>query len=169
MTTFVLLTFLFISYNYCQPYPNIAYPFSPLSASDSLNLPQQGAKVSVSADGLSFAFSGPNNNRGLGAIWVFDFDASTGNFTQQGSALVGSGTMIFDDSEIKTIGASATASEGYGLALSGDGLTCAAGGIFDGFIGAVWVFKRSAKGSPWIQDGPKIQVPGNYNCRRCCC
>jgi len=63
-------------------------------------------------------------------------------FTQQGSKLVGTGN----------IGAS---SQGFSVAVSGDGNTAIEGGFSDNSnAGAVWIFTRS--GGVWSQQGPKL-------------
>jgi hypothetical protein len=67
-------------------------------------------------------------------------------FVQGGDKLVGSD-------------ASGPASQGWSVALSGDGNTAIVGGLNDNFFaGAAWVFTRD--GAAWIQQGPKLVGSG---------
>jgi hypothetical protein len=52
---------------------------------------EQGTSVSLSADGNTAIVGGPDDNGATGAVWVFTF--SRGVWTQQGSKLVGTGTV----------------------------------------------------------------------------
>jgi hypothetical protein len=66
-------------------------------------------------------------------------------WTQQGSKLVGTGA---DNSADQV-------SQGFSVALSGDGHTALVGGPIDaGFVGAVWIFVR-VRGT-WTQQGGKL-------------
>lgn len=44
--------------------------------------------MSLSADGLFLAVGGPYENMGLGATWVFRYDASSKSYKQLGDKLV---------------------------------------------------------------------------------
>ena len=69
-----------------------------------------------------------------------------GQFTQQGSKLVGTGAV-------------GLASQGWSVALSGDGNTAIIGGREDNSdAGAAWVFTRS--GDVWSQQGSKLVGTG---------
>src|SRR5216683_1915065 len=72
---------------------------------------------------------------------------ASGQFTQQGPKLVGSG-------------ASGAANQGQSVAMSADGNTALVGGYYDnnGFSGAAWVFVRS--GGTWTQQGSKLVGSG---------
>jgi hypothetical protein len=50
----------------------------------------QGQSVALSGDGNTALVGGPDDNNNLGAVWVFTRDSS-GNWSQQGNKLVGSG------------------------------------------------------------------------------
>jgi hypothetical protein len=105
---------------------------------------EQGASVTLSADGNTAFVGGPGDNSGIGATWVFT--RSGGTWKQQGSKLVGTG-------------ASGAAEQGASVALSGDGNTAVVGGGDDnGDVGAAWVFTRS--GSVWTQQGGKLTGSG---------
>ena len=67
-------------------------------------------------------------------------------FVQQGSTLVGTGAV-------------GDATQGWSVALSGDGNTALVGGRDDNSdVGAAWVFTRS--GTTWTQQGPKLVGTG---------
>jgi FG-GAP-like repeat len=87
---------------------------------------QQGYSVALSGDGNTVLIGGPEDNSGMGATWVF---TRSGGWTQYGNRLVG------------TFG-SATARQGWSVALSSDGTTALIGGPDDtaGDSGAAWVF-----------------------------
>ncbi|MGA8030121.1 MAG: FG-GAP repeat protein [Bryobacteraceae bacterium] len=120
---------------------------SKLGGSDDAGTAGQGYSVSLSADGNTALESGPVDNTFIGAAWVFTRDSS-GNWTQQGSKLVG-------------IDAVGTPYEGHSVALSGDGDTALIGGPYDNGTlfgsapGAVWVFTRNSSGI-WTQQGSKL-------------
>jgi hypothetical protein len=104
---------------------------------------EQGVSVRLSADGNTAIVGGYYDNTGVGAAWVFTRSGST--WTQQ-AKLVGS----------SAVGA---ASQGFSIALSGDGNTAAVGGWADSSnAGATWIFTRS--GSVWSQQGSKLVGSG---------
>jgi hypothetical protein len=105
----------------------------------------QGISVSLSGDGNTAIVGGYADNNLLGAAWVYT--RSAGVWSQQ-AKLVGTGAVgLFG------------ASQGYSVALSGDGNTAIVGGPLDNTgAGAVWVFTRS--GSAWSQQGPKLVGTG---------
>jgi hypothetical protein len=89
----------------------------------------QGTSVTLSRDGNTASFGGPNDNKGIGAAWVFT--RSHGAWSQQ-AKLVGTGVI------------GNRASQGYSVSLSGDGNTVVVGGPVDHRnTGAVWVLTRS--------------------------
>ena len=92
---------------------------------------QQGTSVTLSADGNIAIVGGPWDN-GPGAAWVFVRSGDA--WSQQGTKVVGSG-------------ASGPASQGWSVALSGDGTTAIVGGYGDkNFTGAAWIFSSTG---PW--------------------
>ncbi|MEI6138225.1 MAG: IPT/TIG domain-containing protein, partial [Mariniphaga sp.] len=101
---------------------------------------QQGSSVSLSADGNTAIIGGRNDNSFKGAVWVF---TRSGNvWSQQGSKLVGTGTV-------------GNVNMGYSVSLSADGNTAIAGGYQDNSgTGACWVFTRTA--GTWSQQGDKL-------------
>jgi len=108
----------------------------------------QGWSASLSADGNTLAIGGDTDDGSIGATWIFTRSGST--WTQQGSKLIGTG-------------ATSIASQGWSVALSGDGNTLAIGGPTDdsvagAYIGAVWIFTRS--GGVWTQQGSKLVGTG---------
>jgi hypothetical protein len=110
------------------------------------NTSAQGWSVALSGDGNTAAVGGYEDNSSEGAVWVFT--RSNGVWTQQGQKLVGSG--------------GSASSQGYSVALSGDGNTLLEGGYTDnpgpGPVGAAWVFTRSS--GVWTQQGPKLSGTG---------
>jgi uncharacterized protein (TIGR03437 family) len=120
---------------------------------------QQGGAVALSADGNSAIVGGfgddrgVQDNRGVGAAWVFT--RSGGVWGQQGSKLVGTGAIGF-------------AAQGSSVALSADGNTAVVGGPNDNNPdranadngrdmsgpGAAWMFTRSE--GVWSQQGSKL-------------
>jgi hypothetical protein len=119
-----------------------------LVGSDAVGQAGQGVSVSLSADGNTAIVGGPGDNSFAGgAAWVYT--SSNGVWSQQGSKLVGTGAV-------------GNASQGYSVALSGDGNTAIVGGPNDdnpgdGALnapGATWVYTRS--GSVWTQQGSKL-------------
>jgi uncharacterized protein (TIGR03437 family) len=104
---------------------------------------QQGTSVALSADGNTAIVGGIVDNSDIGAAWVF---TRSGTVWTQQAKLVGSG-------------ASGMPLQGQSVALSADGNTALIGGNGDnGFIGAVWVFTRSA--GVWTQQGAKLVGTG---------
>ena len=104
----------------------------------------QGLGLSLSADGNTVVFGGPQDNSGVGATWVFTRSGTA--WTQQGTKLLGSG-------------ATGAADQGGSLSLSADGNTVLIGGDTDNAsAGAAWVFTRS--GSTWAQQGSKLVGSG---------
>ena len=98
---------------------------------------EQGSGVALSGDGNTALVGGPEDNDGVGAVWVFTRSGTT--WTQQGAKLVGTGAV-------------GDAGQGSSVALSGDGNTALVGG------GGVWVFTRS--GTTWTQQGSKFGAAG---------
>jgi len=104
----------------------------------------QGISVAMSGDGNTALVGGTYDNGAVGAAWVFV--NNNGNWTQQGSKLVGNLQV-------------GTPAEGNSLALSSDGNTAVIGGSQDtGSLGAVWVFTRT--NGVWTQQGNKLVGTG---------
>ena len=113
---------------------------SELIGTGATGLAFQGYSVAISSDGNTLIESGPQDNGGIGGVWVFT--RSGGVWTQQGSELIGTG-------------ATGLANQGYSVGLSGDGNTLVEGGVDDNTgIGGVWVFTRS--GGVWTQQGSEL-------------
>jgi hypothetical protein len=116
-----------------------------LVGTGTVGIAEQGFAVALSADGNTAIVGAPYDNGDAGATWVFTRD-SQGLWTQQGQKLVGTGAV--------------TASQGFSVALSGDGNTAIVGGYTDnaGQPGATWVFTSSA--GVWTQQGQKLVATG---------
>ncbi len=101
----------------------------------------QGYSVALSSDGNTAIVGGPQDNSGIGAVWIFT--RSGGVWTQQGLKLVGTnsvGVHVY---------------QGTSVSISSDGNTAINGGYEDNTgVGAVWIFTRS--GTMWTQQGPKL-------------
>jgi len=121
----------------------------PLIGSDGVGSTYQGGAVALSYDGSTALVGGAGDNTVIGAAWVFVRDG-LGNWSQQGSKLVGAGV------------AGPRAYQGESVALSADGNTALVGGYLDdGGVGAVWVFTRGD--GVWSQQGDKLAVTGRQN------
>ena len=100
----------------------------------------QGASVSLSANGTTALIGAPADDTARGAAWVFT--RSAGAWTQQGSKLVGTG-------------ATAVATQGSSVSLSANGVVALIGGPADNSnAGAVWLFVLS--NGRWIQQDSKL-------------
>lgn len=109
---------------------------------------EQGASVSLSADGKTLAVGGYGDNSGIGAVWVFT--QSGGNWSQMGNKLVGTGYLGSTPYHVY---------QGSSVHLSSDGKTLAVGGYGDNnYTGAVWMYTLS--GSNWGQKGNKLVGTG---------
>jgi uncharacterized protein (TIGR03437 family) len=110
------------------------------------NIPVAGGTVvAISGDGRT-AVVGVDD-----AIWITTQDSS-GNWSQEGTKLTGSGEMEPNQGAIQYW----TPLQGSAVAISADGNTLAEGGRGDDLgVGAVWVFSRDAKGN-WSQQGSKL-------------
>ena len=105
---------------------------------------QQGASVSVSADGNTAIVGGNYDNGYAGAAWVWT--RSGGVWTQQGPKLIGSDAV-------------GKADQGISVSLSADGNTAIVGGNADNSgVGAAWVWSRTA--GVWTQQGTKLVGSG---------
>ncbi|HKC23184.1 MAG TPA: hypothetical protein VKF32_00505, partial [Thermoanaerobaculia bacterium] len=103
--------------------------------------PQLGGSVALSSDGSTALVGGA----GDGGTWVFTRSGIT--WSQQGGKLVGTG-------------ATGSASQGVGVALTPDGNTALIGGSGDDSSkGAFWVFTRS--NGAWTQQGGKFFGTGS--------
>ncbi len=115
-----------------------------LVGSGSAGGADQGASVSLSADGNTALVGGPLDNNLVGAAWVWT--RSGGVWSQQGPKLVGTGSA-------------GDARQGISVSLSADGNTAMVGGGYDNnSVGATWVWTRS--GGVWTQQGPKLVGTG---------
>jgi hypothetical protein len=103
----------------------------------------QGHGVALSVDGNTAIVGGPADNGNAGAAWVF---TRVNGVWQQQQVLFGRD-------------ASGAASQGYSVALSGDGNTALVGGPSDNSnAGAAWVFARV--NGAWTQQGSKLVGTG---------
>jgi hypothetical protein len=115
---------------------------SKLLGAGAVGAAGQGGSVAISADGNTAIVGGSADNSHTGAAWVFT--RSGGVWSQQGGKLVGTGAV-----------GSVGASQGYSVALSGDGNTAIVGGPDDNNeVGAAWVFTRS--GGVWSEESKLV-------------
>jgi len=113
----------------------------------------QGISVALSAEGNTAIVGGSLDNSNTGAAWVYT--RSRNVWTQQGSKLVGSGSV-------------GVAGQGASVALSADGDTAIVSGPEDNLlaisnfvqqgVGATWVFTRS--NGFWTQQSNKLVGTG---------
>ena len=114
-----------------------------LVGSGYVGTPVQGHSVALSGDGNTAIVGGPSDNGNIGAAWVW---TRTGvNWSQQGTKLFASD-------------ATANASQGWSVALSGDGNTAIVGGPYDNSNGAGRIWTRT--GVNWTQQGTKLVGSG---------
>jgi hypothetical protein len=118
-----------------------------ITPADAARFPNFGSAVALSGDGNTAAIGGPFDGTGpFGAVWVFTRSGST--WTQQGSKLVGTGTV------------NTLVYQGSSVSLSGDGTVLVEGGPRDdSYKGAAWVFVRT--GTTWTQMGNKLFGAGS--------
>ena len=117
-----------------------------LVGSDAQGDAEQGTSVSLSADGKTAIVGGPNDDSGIGAVWVFR--NVNGVWRQAGNKLVGTGSKGEE------------ARQGRSVSLSADGKTVIVGGPKDNYKkGAVWIF-RDLNGL-WQQEGNKLVGTGS--------
>jgi uncharacterized repeat protein (TIGR01451 family) len=114
----------------------------------------QGASVSLSADGNTAIIGSPNDvcfGPQPGEAWIWTRNGAV--WTQQGTELIGSG-------------AAGNAAQGKSVSISADGNTAIVGGHRDnGNTGAAWIWTRS--GNVWTQQGGKlIGSGGSFNARQ---
>ncbi len=120
---------------------------SKLVGANSLGMAGQGKSVGISSDGNTAIIGAPYDNAGAGAAWIF---IRTGNtWAQQGPKLVGSG-------------ATANASQGSSVGISGDGNTVivGSGSFSSASLGGAWVFTRS--NGVWTQQGSELVGAGTF-------
>jgi Secretion system C-terminal sorting domain len=87
---------------------------------------RQGWSVSISSGGNTAIVGGWKDNNNIGAAWIFT--RTGGQWTQQGSKLVGTGAV-------------GSADQATSVSISSDGSTAIVGGIADNSnAGAVWVY-----------------------------
>jgi hypothetical protein len=116
-----------------------------LVGSGAIGNASQGFSVSLSADGNTAIVGGFSDNNNTGAAWIFS--RNNGVWLQEGSKLVGSGTV-------------GIASQGWSVSISADGNTAIVGGLADNTrMGASWIFVRN--GGLWTQQGNKLVGTGN--------
>lgn len=119
---------------------------SKLVGTGNTGASNQGSSVALSSDGNTLAVGGPGDNGSRGATWIFVRSGST--WSQQGSKLIGTGTINPPNIQ-----------QGESVALSADGNTLAIGaGSDDSFVGATWIFTRS--GTTWTQQAKLVGTGG---------
>ncbi len=107
-----------------------------LVGTGSIGTTYQGIAVSLSADGNKALVGGYYDDDITGALWVFT--RQNGVWTQQGE-------------KITVTGAINKSGLGYSAALSADGTTAIAGGIFE----------NSSEGAAWVFSVPACDIKGN--------
>ncbi len=115
---------------------------SKLVGTGAVGLARQGSSVAISADGRTVMVGGPGDDSDAGATWVFT--RSEVGFSQQGSKLVGTGTV-------------GSAQQGSSVAISADGTTAIVGGPTAYPGGAGWVFAVGGCVAPSVTTQPQSQ------------
>ena len=109
----------------------------------------QGSAVAMSADGTTGVVGGFGDDDYTGAIWIFDFNSTSNEFTQSGTKLVGTGAV------------GGRSSQGISVAMSRDGSNVLSGGSFDNnLVGATWLFLRNSTTGMYSQVGSKFVGTG---------
>jgi hypothetical protein len=122
-------------------------PFSGKLFDPTLAVPaNQAFSVAISADGKTAVVGSPSDGI-MGSANIYTLSAT--GWVQQGPKLVGAGATV--DTGASNLG---IVSQGFAVAINADGNTVAIGGPYDGFGGAVWIFKRN--NGVWSQAGDKI-------------
>jgi hypothetical protein len=118
---------------------------SKLVGTGAVGSADQGFSVSLSADGNTAMVGGLADNNGIGAAWAWT--RSGGVWTQKGSKLVGTGTMVYGF-------------QGASVSLSADGRAALVGGPRNDNtdMGAAWVWTLSV--GAWTQRGAKLVGTG---------
>jgi hypothetical protein len=113
-----------------------------LTGSEETGKALAGWSEALSADGNTAIISGPKDNGGVGAAWVFSRSGET--WSEQGG-------------KIRAGGEAGNGEFGYSVALSGDGNKALIGADLDGgpSYGAIYVFTSNG-GATWSQEGSKI-------------
>jgi hypothetical protein len=120
----------------------------------------QGTSVSLSSDGNMAIVGGSGDNASLGATWIF-MRNPTGNWSQQGEKLVGSGFIelnsVINPQNIGIL-------QGCSVSMSNSGTSVIVGGSGDrGNLGAVWVFVQNVSTGTWYQLGSKLVGSGSVS------
>ncbi len=132
------------------PYPSVQQGSKLVGIGTIGSTIWQGQTVSVSADGNTAIVGGHYDNSGIGAAWIYT--RTGGVWTQQGSKLVGTGSI----SQVY---------QGWSVSISADGNTAIVGGYYDNNQqGAAWVYTRTA--GVWTQQGSKLVGTGNTSAAR---
>jgi hypothetical protein len=117
---------------------------SKLVGTGAIGSAGQGFSVALSADGNTAIVGGIVDNKLTGAAWIYTRSGTV--WTQQGSKLVGAGTV-------------GPARQGHSVALSADGNIAVVGGPYDNsYTGAAWVYARGE--TVWTQQGSKLVGTG---------
>ena len=105
-----------------------------------------GYSVSISADGTAVAIGAFNNNSTRGVTRVYTYNASTAQWPQLGTNILGDGTVE---------------QSGISVSISADGMTVAIGAPSNNNgIGVNRVYKYNASTNTWPQLGPTISGVG---------
>jgi hypothetical protein len=114
---------------------------SKLVGTGNTGASRQGFSISLSSSGNTLAVGAPNDNGSVGAIWIWTRSGTT--WTQQGSKLVGTGTVFLN---------------GTSVSLSADGNVLATGAT-NNAIGGMFIFTRTT--TTWTQQGSYTTGTGN--------
>ncbi len=110
----------------------------------------QGFSVAISADGNTAITGGPEDNNGVGAVWIYTRTGST--WTQQ--------TQIAAPND-----AIGTAEFGFSVGISANGNTIIVGAMQDdSYTGAAWIYTRS--GNNWTEVQKLIGTGASGNARQ---
>ena len=118
---------------------------SKIIGTGAVGSPQYGISLALSSDGNTAIVGGNLDNSHAGAVWVFT--RSGGVWTQQGTKLVGTGSV-------------GNPRQGYSVAISSNSGTFIEGGLGDNSnTGAVWVFVNPSIGITTIST----EIPRDFS------
>ncbi len=122
-----------------------------LFGNGSINAPNQGSSVAISADGNIVTVGGYTDNNQTGAVWIFQNDTAAHVWKQMGNKLVSADTI-------------GKAKQGCSVSLNADGKVLLFGGLTnDNNTGAAWVFTRThTTWQPFVPLAMADATSGSY-------
>jgi gliding motility-associated-like protein len=125
---------------------------SKITGSNQIGVANFGLSISISSDGKTFVVGGPDDNYGIGAVWVYKYNGTS--FVQVGTKLIPNDYVSAPPITPKDI------RHGVSVSISGDGNTIIVGGTGDNANnGAAWIY--TFNGTNFTQAGKKLVPSGS--------